>query len=295
MDPTPDTVSWSTVAHVYNQVETLTLPLIEKMVLRATQLQSLNDPHAYALDMGCGQGALTSALKKLNPNLQVYGAAASRKMFHVYEMRVKEKGWKNVLMRVFDMRDLKGLKDEMFSHTLSAFMICHTAEPERIAREMYRVTMRGGILGLAVWGEPYFNAFNGPWTAACRQCMPDYEPVKIMDKAWTDMYEVKKRLEEVGWEDVEVWLGFERWSWDNVQALSNYFFFGDDHELKKMINSFKEREGDMETARKGFEKIIGDIYGLGDGRIVLRVLTVFAAARKQSGQSSSGASSDKRS
>ena len=280
MDPTPDAGGWSTVAHVYNQVETLTIPLVQMLVLRVNQLQPFNDPDAYVLDNGCGPGALTFALKRLNPSLQIFGGDASRTMIHVYEMRAAEKAWKNVAMRLIDARDLKGLKDEMFSHTLSSFMICLAPEPERVAREMYRVTMRGGTLGLAVWGEPYFSVFNGPWTAACRQCMPDYEPLKIMDEAWTKKDEVRTKLEEVGWKDVEVWDDFGRWPWENVEAMSRYFFHGENPGNDNMINSFKKRGGDMETARKGFEKIIGDIYGVGDGRIELRVLAVFATARK---------------
>lgn len=52
--------------------------------------------------------------------------------------------------------------------------------------EMFRVTQSGGILGLAISGEPRFEFCAIVWEEACRELDPEYERPMIMDAAWNE-------------------------------------------------------------------------------------------------------------
>ena len=280
MDAEPDTGGWSTVSDIIDNVERLTVFLDTTLVVCIKTLQPFDGPLIHVLDLGCGSGALTSVLKQVNPDMPVTAIDATQRMITMLERRAEVMKWTNVTMQHFDADAPLDLKTEMFSHTMSSFMICSAPEPDLIAEEMYRVTKFGGTLGLAVWGDPFMNCLNGPWTAACRQCMPDYEPVQIMSEMWTSRDRMEKRLREIGWNGIHVEEHFGCWHWENVGALSMWFFHGSNQGNQRMIKSFTERGGDISAAMRGFENLVKEQNGRKDGHIELEALAILSTAWK---------------
>ena len=140
-------------------------------------------------------------------------------MINVLQSRMRHRDMK-IATRVLDGRDLNGMDDDSFTHTFSTYMICLAPKPNKFAREIFRVTKPGGILGLAVWADPYFGYFNTPWTKACRIVMPDYEPFEIMDEAWTSPRCVKAGLEEAGFRDLNVTEESQCWTCQSVAEMA---------------------------------------------------------------------------
>ena len=174
--------------------------------------------------------------------------------------------------RAVDASKLEGIADGNLTHVFSTFMICLAPEPDLIAREMYRVTKPGGVLGLGVWADPYFGFCNTPWTKACRKVMPDYEAVAPMDGRWSRTEDVKTNLE----------LREERigWRWGSVDELVGYFFDGGNPGNEIMIESFRERGGDVGVVRGVIEGVVGEMYEREGGACEGDVVACLVVARK---------------
>ena len=280
MNPTQNPAGWDTVSRVYNHIELLTLPLARNVVDRVQSQSDLNGQGTTAFDNGCGTGVLTVALKEKFPSLPILATDASSVMVEKVNRRVEEHGWKDIKRQTLDARDLSDIADNSFSHTFSTFMVYLAPDPNKIVQEMYRVTKPGGVLGLAVWGEPYFLFFNSPWTEACRTLIPDYQSVMVMGKSWTQMEDVKAGLLRVGFRDVDAREEKAIWRWKNVQDLSKYFFEGGNPGNDMIIDSFGAKGGNVEEARRLFDRIVEREYGKEDGSIEGHVLACLATARK---------------
>lgn len=272
--------SWNTTAPFYSQVERLTVPASQTLVKRVSALLPLDSPNATAFDNGCGTGALSTVLKEQYPQIPLIATDASDGMIGIFRQRIEDRRWADVTARVVDSRNLDGIKDGSFTHTLSTFMVCLAPEPEKIMTEMWRVTKEEGVLGLAVWGHPYFGPFTTPWLTACRRQIPDYETPMLMGANWTLAGNVKAGIEVAGFKDVDVWVEDCSWRWESVEALSKYFFDGDNPPNLRMINNFNGCGGNVDEAKPHFERLIQDEFGQEDGSIDLHVLATLATARK---------------
>ena len=147
-------------------------------------------------------------------------------------------------------------------------------------REMLRVTKPGGVLGLAVWGDPYFGQFFAPWKKACRELFSDYEPPPVMGADWTLGTNVRAGLEEAGFTDVEVWKEDLAWRWESAEALADYFFNAGNPANMKVIESFKAHGGHVEEARAIYERVVKEECGPGDGSVEIQISATLATARK---------------
>ena len=280
MNATHDVAGWTHVSRVYEKIQRLTLPLAERLVTHVHSIHPLTTRGAHAFDNGCDTGILTTALKTLSPNLRIFASDASSGMVSLQDEKIAENGWKEVETRTLDARRLEGVDDGRFSHSLSTFMICLAPGSDDIAREMYRVTRRGGIVGLAVYSDPYFGVFNTPWTQACQSLIPEYESVLLMSEKWTRAAAVKAGLEEVGFRDVNVSEERQMWKWESVQELNEYFFEGGNPGNVLMVEPFLKMGGDMGEARRRFDGLVGEMYGVKGGRVQCEVLASFAVGWK---------------
>ncbi|KAF6219725.1 hypothetical protein HO133_003550 [Letharia lupina] len=275
-----DVEGWGAAAAAYAQVERVTTPPSQSLLNRVSAILPLNAPNTTAFDNGCGTGVLTTILKQQNPNVPLLAADYSDGMVDILKRRVQAQKLEEVTARVVDGRNLQGIKDGSFTHTFSTFMVCLAPEPDKIVAEMHRVTKQGGVLGLAVWGDPRFGPFSSPWEKACRRLISDYEPPMIMPAEWTLAENVKAGLEKAGFGDVDVWVENVAWRWDSVEALSGYYFEGGNPGNVKVLDSFKALGGKVDEARPIFERIIKEECGKEDGSVELRVPATLATARK---------------
>ena len=278
--PTTENENWGAFAPIYAQAERLTTPPAQSLLTRVSTILPLDSPNTTVFDNGCGTGVLTTVVKQQHPQVSLLATDVSDGMIRILRSRIADQKWQDVTARVVDSRNLEGIQDDSFTHTFSTFMVCLAPEPEKVVSEMQRVTKEGGVLGLAVWGDPRFGPFTSPWERATRQSIHDYEAPVLMDPNWTVANNVKTGLEKVGFKDVNLWKEDLSWRWESIGALSEFWFDGDSPPIVRTIDSFKARGGNVNEARPIFERIIKEEWGLKDGSIELHVLATLATARK---------------
>ena len=277
---TEDHDSWGKLSPIYSQVERLTIPPCKILLERVCTLLPLSTPNSTAFDNGCGTGVLTSVLKDKYPNVPLLATDASDGMISILKRRISDQKWADATARVVDSRHLSEIQDESFTHTFSTFMVCLAPDPDTIVQEMLRVTKAGGVLGLATWGDPRFGRFFTPWEKACRELMPGYEAPPVMEEEWTLAANVEAGLVRAGFKDVRVWVEELTWRWESAEALAEYLFKGGNPPNVKVIESFKARGGNVEEARKIYERVAKEEYGLGDGSVGVQIPATLSTARK---------------
>jgi 2-polyprenyl-3-methyl-5-hydroxy-6-metoxy-1,4-benzoquinol methylase len=117
------------------------LPVLKRIVTRC-------GPNAAVLDLGCGNGALTSMLAE--PGWNVTGVDSSPSGIQIAQAA---HAWPHVRFVLADAAGpLEGLAPESFDAVLSIEVIEHVHEPRRLVRNAQRLLRPGG---LAVFTTPY--------------------------------------------------------------------------------------------------------------------------------------------
>lgn len=104
------------------------------------------DGHAV-LDVGCGTGALSFAIRDALGEARVTGIDRSGAYVRYAAQQRQDP---RLRFAVGDAQRLE-LDDALFDETVSALVVCFLPEPARAVREMIRVTKRGGVVAAAVW------------------------------------------------------------------------------------------------------------------------------------------------
>src|SRR5262245_17994297 len=107
-----------------------------------------------ALDLGCGDG--TTAVPAARLGADVLGVDIARNLVEAGNRRARELGLVNLRFEEGDATNLKGLADRSFDLVLSVFGAMFAPRPHDVAREMVRVTRRGGRIVMGNWipGDP---------------------------------------------------------------------------------------------------------------------------------------------
>ncbi len=101
------------------------------------------------LDLGCGDG--TTALPMAQMGAEVVGIDISKPLVEAGKARAAAAGLSNLQFQQGDACDLAGVADESFDFTLSMFGAMFAPKPFDVAREMVRVTRKGGRIVMANW------------------------------------------------------------------------------------------------------------------------------------------------
>jgi ubiquinone/menaquinone biosynthesis C-methylase UbiE len=106
------------------------------------------------LDLGCGDGTTAIPAAKLGAN--VLGVDIARNLVAAGNARVQKEGLTNCTFQEGDATDLKELQDESFDLMVSIFGAMFAPKPFDVAKEMVRVTRRGGRIVMGNWipGDP---------------------------------------------------------------------------------------------------------------------------------------------
>jgi SAM-dependent methyltransferase len=106
------------------------------------------------LDLGCGDG--TTALPAARLGAQVLGVDIASNLVAAGNRRVELEGLGNCRFQEGDACDLRGLADQSFDLVVSIFGAMFAPKPFDVAREMVRVTRRGGRIVMGNWipGDP---------------------------------------------------------------------------------------------------------------------------------------------
>lgn len=108
-------------------------------------------PSSYVLDNACGTGIVTALIKTQLPSARILATDLAPGVLQVAKAKVQENGWQEGFgTDVLDVRDLKTLADETFSHVITNFGFAPNVEdpdgPGKAAREIWRVLSPGGVV-----------------------------------------------------------------------------------------------------------------------------------------------------
>src|SRR5712671_7618009 len=101
------------------------------------------------LDLGCGDGTTALPAAKLGAN--VVGVDIARNLVEAGNKRAKDEGLTNIKFQEGDASDLRDLQDRTFDLVVSVFGAMFAPRPFEVAKEMVRVTRRGGRIVMGNW------------------------------------------------------------------------------------------------------------------------------------------------
>jgi ubiquinone/menaquinone biosynthesis C-methylase UbiE len=106
------------------------------------------------LDLGCGDG--TTAIPEAKLGADVLGVDIARNLVAAGNSRAKAEGLTNCTFQEGDATDLSELKDQSFDLVVSIFGAMFAPKPFDVAKEMVRVTRKGGKIVMGNWipGDP---------------------------------------------------------------------------------------------------------------------------------------------
>lgn len=112
------------------------------------------EPGMDVLDLGCGDG--TTALPLAQRGANVLGVDIAANLVAAGNARAQAAGLSNLRFQEGDASDLHGIADESFDLVVSIFGAMFAPRPLDVAREMVRVTRRGGRIVMGNWipGDP---------------------------------------------------------------------------------------------------------------------------------------------
>jgi ubiquinone/menaquinone biosynthesis C-methylase UbiE len=111
-------------------------------------------PGMEILDLGCGDG--TTALPAARLGAKVTGIDIAANLVAAGNKRIQDEGLTNISIREGDATNLEGINDESFDLVVSIFGAMFAPKPFDVAKEMVRVTRRGGRIVMGNWipGDP---------------------------------------------------------------------------------------------------------------------------------------------
>jgi SAM-dependent methyltransferase len=101
------------------------------------------------LDLGCGDG--TTALPAARLGADVLGVDIARNLVEAGTRRAAELGLKNCRFQEGDASNLEQLADQSFDLVVTIFGAMFAPRPFDVAKEMVRVTRRGGRIVMGNW------------------------------------------------------------------------------------------------------------------------------------------------
>ncbi len=106
------------------------------------------------LDLACGDG--NTALPEARLGAKVLGIDIARNLVEAGNNRIKKEGLNNITIKEGDATDLQDLKDASFDFVVSIFGAMFAPKPFDVAKEMVRVTRKGGKIIMGNWipGDP---------------------------------------------------------------------------------------------------------------------------------------------
>jgi len=106
------------------------------------------------LDLGCGDG--TTAIPEAKLGADVLGVDIAANLVEAGNDRAKDAGLTNCVFQEGDATDLQGLKDHSFDLVVTIFGAMFAPKPFDVAKEMVRVTKKGGRIVMGNWipGDP---------------------------------------------------------------------------------------------------------------------------------------------
>lgn len=101
------------------------------------------------LDLGCGDG--TTAIPEARLGAEVLGVDIARNLVTAGNARAQQEGLSSIRFQEGDATDLHALQDQSFDLVVSIFGAMFAPRPFDVAKEMVRVTRKGGRIVMGNW------------------------------------------------------------------------------------------------------------------------------------------------
>src|SRR5499426_1865976 len=113
-------------------------------------------PQMKVLDLGCGDGTTAVPLARLGA--EVVGIDIARNLVEAGNKRAAAAGLRNLKFQEGDASNLEDVADQSFDLVLTVFGAMFAPKPFDVAKEMVRVTKRGGRIVMGNWipNDPTF-------------------------------------------------------------------------------------------------------------------------------------------
>jgi len=191
------------------------------------------------LDLGCGDG--TTAIPEAKLGANVLGVDIARNLVEAGNHRAKSEGLTNCTFQEGDATDLNELKDETFDLVVSIFGAMFAPKPFDVAKEMVRVTRKGGRIMMGNWipGDPTLVAQILKISSAYTPPPPDGF---ISPMLWGVENNVIERFENAGVTK------------ENISFVRDTFTFNAPYSPTELVNTFKTYYGPTMNAFEAAEK-----------------------------------------
>ena len=196
-------------------------------------------PGIKILDLGCGDGTTAIPAAKLGAN--VLGVDIAENLVAAGNVRAKAEGLTNCVFEEGDACDLHNLKTQSFDLVVSVFGAMFAPKPFDVAREMVRVTRKGGRIVMGNWipGDP-------PLVAQVLKISSAYTPPPpegfVSPMLWGVEQHVIERFENAG---------IQR---DKISIVKDTFTFNSSHAPIEVVSNFKNFYGPTMNAFEAAEK-----------------------------------------
>lgn len=191
------------------------------------------------LDLGCGDG--TTAIPEAKLGANVTGVDIASNLVAAGIIRAKEEGLTNCTFQVGDASDLNGLKDQSFDLVVSIFGAMFASKPFDVAKEMVRVTRKGGRIVMGNWipGDPTLVAQILKISSAYTPPPPEGF---ISPMLWGVENNVIERFENAGIKK------------ENISFVRDTFTFNAPYSPTEFVSNFKNYYGPTMNAFEAAEK-----------------------------------------
>ncbi len=191
------------------------------------------------LDLGCGDG--TTAIPEAKLGAKVLGVDIASNLVKAGSIRAKAEGLPNCIFQEGDATDLNGLKNESFDLVVSIFGAMFAPKPFDVAKEMVRVTRKGGRIVMGNWipGDPTLVAQILKISSAYAPPPPEGF---ISPMLWGVESHVIERFEKAGLPK------------ENISFTKDTFTFSAPYSPTELVSNFKNYYGPTMNAFEAAEK-----------------------------------------
>ena len=182
------------------------------------------------LDLGCGDG--TTAVPLARSGAEVVGIDIARNLVDAGNRRAKAAGLDRLKFRHGDACDLAGVEDRSFDLTLSIFGVMFAPRPFDVAREMVRVTRRGGRIVMGNWIPNDPDSFVSQLLKISAAYLPPPPEGFVSPMTWGVDTHVVERFGQAGVPAANI--GMEK---------DTYLFISTDRGPAQLIDSFRRFYG----------------------------------------------------
>ncbi|HNP47999.1 MAG TPA: methyltransferase domain-containing protein [Bacteroidia bacterium] len=186
------------------------------------------DKKFTVLDLGCGDG--TTAIPIAKTGAQVLGVDIASNLVAAGNARVRKESLSNIVFQEGDASNLLNLKEESFDLVVSIFGAMFAPNPLDVAKEMVRVTKKGGKVVMGNWipGDPTLVAQILKISAAYTPAPPEGF---VSPMLWGVESNIVDRFVQAGI------------SKENISCAKDTFTFKADYSPAQFVQTFKNYYG----------------------------------------------------